>query len=94
MTIVWDEISHGFRPLGPQNTLLINDCPYKCIGNVPFSYILPFTYDTKIEDNYLMGNLWPYLLELSKVPNTSKYVGCNPHGQKHITRQNLNWKVI
>ncbi len=76
MTKVWDEISPGFKPLGPQDTLLI-DCPYKCIGNVPFSYILSLTYDSKVQDNnYLLGNLWPYLLELSETPNTSRYVGC------------------
>jgi len=95
MTRMWDEISLGFRPLDPQNTLLINDCPYKCIGNVPFSYILPLTYDSKMEDNnYLLGILWPYLLELLEAPNTSRYVGCNPNGQRCITRQNPNWKAI
>lgn len=95
MTRVWDEISLGFRPLGPQNTLLIDDCPYNCIGNVPFSYILPLMYDSKIEDNnYLLGSLWPYLLGLLEAPNILGYVGCNPRGQKRITRQNPNWKAV
>ncbi len=80
---------------GPQNTLLIDDCPYKCIGNVPFSYILPPMYDSKIEDNnYLLGSLWPYLLGLLEAPNILGYVSCNPRGQKRITRQNLNWKAV
>jgi hypothetical protein len=52
-------------------------------------------YDSKVEDNnYLLGNLWPYLLEMLEAPNTSRYVGCNPHRQKCITKQNLNWKVV
>jgi hypothetical protein len=94
MTRVWDEISPGFRPLDPQNTLLIDDCSFKCIGNVPFSYILPLMYDSEVEDNYLLGNLWTYLIDMFRAPNTSRYVGCNPHGQKRITKQNLNWKVV
>jgi hypothetical protein len=75
----------------PQNTLLIDDCPYKCINNVPFSYILPPMYDSKVENNnYFLGSPWPYLLGLLEAPNTLGYVGCNPHGQKCITRQNPN----
>jgi len=35
-----DEVSPTFRSIGPHNTLLINDCPFKCTGNMPFSYVL------------------------------------------------------
>jgi hypothetical protein len=39
MKIMWDEVNFTFRSLGPHNTLLIDDCPFKCIGNISFSYI-------------------------------------------------------
>jgi hypothetical protein len=42
MKRVWDEVSPTFRSLGPHNMLLIDDCPFKCMGNMPFSYIWPF----------------------------------------------------
>ncbi len=61
MDRVWREINIGFRELGPTNTLLIENYPYKCLGNVPYSYILPHHFDSQKEDNYLMDTLWPYL---------------------------------
>ncbi len=42
MDKVWREMNLGFRELGPTNTLLIDDYPYKCLGNVLCSYILSF----------------------------------------------------
>jgi hypothetical protein len=42
---VWDEVSPRLRNLGPQNALLINDCPFKCIGNMSYSSnILPLPF--------------------------------------------------
>jgi hypothetical protein len=57
MKRMWDEVSLTFRSLGPHNTLLIDDCLFKCIGNLPFSYILPFPFNSEVEDNYLINNL-------------------------------------
>jgi hypothetical protein len=37
MSMVWEEINPTFRQLDQFNTLLIDNYPYKCIGNVPFS---------------------------------------------------------
>ncbi len=58
MNKVFSDISSGFRELTPNNTLLINECPYKCVSNVPYSYILPHPFDQKVGDTYLMGSLW------------------------------------
>jgi len=57
MKRIWEEISLTFRSLGPHNTLLIDDCPFKCIGNMPFSYILPMFFNLEVEYNYLMSTL-------------------------------------
>jgi hypothetical protein len=46
MSMVWEKINPTFRQLDQFNTLLVDDCPYKCIGNVPFSYILPHPFDS------------------------------------------------
>jgi hypothetical protein len=92
--MVWKEISLGFKHLCPNNTLLIDDCPYKCMGNVPYSYIMPHPFNSEYKDNYLLEELWPYLVSLSKAPNTLKYLGFNPHGQQQISRQYLHWKTL
>jgi hypothetical protein len=73
-------INPRFRELGPLNTLLIDDCPYMCLGNVPYSYILPHPFNSQKVDNYLMDTLWPYLLGLYEAPSCVKYVGFKPHG--------------
>ncbi len=69
MNKVLSNISNGFQELTPNNTLLIDDCPYKCVSNVPYSYILPHPFDPKVGDNYLMGSLWSYLLGLLEAPS-------------------------
>jgi hypothetical protein len=60
MDRVWKEISLGFRQLGPNNTL-IDDYLYKCMGNVPYSYIMPHPFNNEYNDNYLLEELWPWL---------------------------------
>jgi len=90
MSRVWEEINLGFRELGPHNTLLIDDCPYKCIGNVPYSYILPHPFDYEVVDTYLLDNLWPYLARLFESPSTIMYISKNPHRQEQFTRQHPN----
>jgi hypothetical protein len=80
MNKVFFDISLGFWELTLSNTLLIDDFPYKCVSNVPYSYILPHPFDLEVRDNYSMGNLWPYLFGLLEAPSTLKYIGCNPHG--------------
>jgi hypothetical protein len=75
LKIMWEEISPRFKELGPNNNLLINDCPYKCIGNPPFSYILPRPFNNMLLDSYLLDSLWPYLLGLFEAPSTLGYVG-------------------
>jgi hypothetical protein len=80
MQKVWDEVSLGFRSLSPHNTLLIDDYPFKCIGNMPSSYILCLPLNSEVVDSYLMNTLWPYLKALSKAPNIIRYVESHPHG--------------
>jgi len=58
---------------------------------VPYSYILPHPFDPKVGDNYLMGSLCLYLLGLLDAPSILKYVGRNPHGQRHIIRKDPHW---
>ncbi len=82
MSKVWEEINPRFRELGLHNTLLIDDYPCKCIGNVPYSYILPHPFDCEVVDTYMLDNLWPYLARLSESPSTIRYISKNSHGQK------------
>lgn len=77
------------------NTLLIDDCPYKCMVNVPYSYILFHLFNNEVDDkNYLLDTLWPYMIGLFEASNTSTYVGSHPHGQKHVSRKNPHWKFL
>jgi hypothetical protein len=85
---VWEKNSPTFRQLNQFKTLLIDDCPYKCIGNVLFSYILPPPFYSQVEDNYLLESLWAYLVGLFECLSTLQYVGMNPHGQHQLTSQN------
>jgi len=80
MKIMWEETSPRFRQLSPSNTLLIDDCTYKCIGNPPFSYILAQPYNNLVSNNYLLENLCPYFVGLFKVQSTLGYVGLSSHG--------------
>ncbi len=80
MDKVWKEINPRFKQLGPNNMLLIDVCSYKCMGNVPYSYIMPHPFNNEYKDNYLLEELWPYFVGLSKAPSIFKYVGFNPHG--------------
>ncbi len=81
MDKVFQEIRPRFRELTYCNTLVIDDCPYKCIGNVPYFYNLPHTFNSEVGDNnYLLGTLWPYLLGHFEAPNTLTYVGSHLHG--------------
>jgi hypothetical protein len=75
----WDEVSPTFR--SPHNMLLLNDCPFRYIGNMPFLYILPFLFNFEIENNYSINNLWPYLKGLLKAVNTRRYVGSTHMGR-------------
>jgi hypothetical protein len=74
MDRVWVEISPSSSwQLGRTNMLLIDDNPYKCIGNAPLFYIMPNQFDNEVEDNCLLEELWPYLACLFKAPSTLKY---------------------
>jgi hypothetical protein len=56
------------------------------MGNVPYSYIMPHPFNNEYNDNYILEELWPYLVGLSEAPSTLKYVGFNPHGQQQISK--------
>jgi hypothetical protein len=89
MNKVFINISPSFKPLFINNTLLIDDCPFKCCCNALGFYILPHPFNNEVDDqNYLLGTLWPYLLGLSKVPTTLGYVGSHIYGQMQISRDN------
>jgi hypothetical protein len=50
MERVFQEISLGYRELTYRNTLLIDDYPYKCMGNMPYTYILPHPFNNEVDD--------------------------------------------
>jgi hypothetical protein len=80
---VFNEINSKLnRPLFYMNTLLIDDYPYKCMGNVPYFYILLEPFNIEVDKNYLLRTLWPDLVGLSEAPNTLGYVGLHHHGHK------------
>ncbi len=84
--MMWKESNPRFRHFGPNNMLLINDYLYECVGNVLYSYIMPYPFDSEYKDNYLLEELWPYLVGLYEALSTLKYVGFNPHGQQQINK--------
>jgi hypothetical protein len=43
---------------------------------------MPNQFDNEVEDNYLLEELWPYLVGLFEAPSTLKYVVFNPHMQQ------------
>jgi hypothetical protein len=62
MDRVFQEISPRFKELTYCNALLIDEWPYKCMGNLPYFYILPHLFNSEVDDkNYLLGTLWPLL---------------------------------
>jgi hypothetical protein len=67
---------------------------FTSVGNMPYSYILPHPFDPEVEDNYVLGNLWPYLFSLLEAPSILKYIGCNPRGQQQIARKDPHWLVL
>jgi hypothetical protein len=85
---VFDEISLRFKEFSHHNTLLIDDCPYKCMGNVLFFYIMLHPFNSEVDDNkYILGTLWPWLVGLSNAPSTIAYVGSHHRGQKHVNNK-------
>jgi hypothetical protein len=77
------------------NILLIDDCPYKCMGNVPFFYIMLHPFNSEVDDDkYILGTLWPWLVGLFNALSTIAYVGSHHHGQKHVNKQNPHWKAL
>jgi hypothetical protein len=60
MNKVFDDISPCFKEFSHHNTLFIDDYPYKCMGNVPFFYIMLHPFNNEADDNrYILGTLWP-----------------------------------
>jgi hypothetical protein len=45
---VFDELGLNYKQLCPRNSLLINDSPYKCMGNPAFSYILSYPFNNEV----------------------------------------------
>jgi hypothetical protein len=90
---VFDEIGLKYKQLSLRNSLLINDCPYKCMGNPPFSYILSYPFNNEVWSNYILNNLWPYLVGLLGLQVPKGMWGWNPHGEQ-LTKLNPQWKVI
>ncbi len=74
MSKVCEEINLTFKQLDEFNTLLIHNCLYKSIGNVPFSYSLLHPFDNQIEDNYLLESLWLCWPNCVLLPSNKKLV--------------------
>jgi hypothetical protein len=47
---MFNGISLGFKVLSIKNILLIDDCPFKCMGNAPYSYNLPPPFNSEKND--------------------------------------------
>ncbi len=94
MNKVFDEINLHFREFFHHNILFIDDCPYKCMGNVPFLNIMPHPFNSEVKKKYILGSLWPWLLGLSNAPSTIGHVGSHHHGQKCVNKQNPHWKTL
>ncbi len=57
MNRVFSNISPRFKPLSINNTLLIDNCPFKCCCNAPGSYILPHPFNNEVDGSKLFtGN--------------------------------------
>jgi hypothetical protein len=75
--------------------LLINDYSFKCIGDMPSSYILALPFNLEVEDNYL-NILWPYLKGLLEAPNIIRYGNpthmgrCDSQKRAHIGKKCLD----
>jgi hypothetical protein len=50
MSMVFNEISPRFKPISMNGILLIDDCPFKCVGNTPSSYIIPQPFNSEKDD--------------------------------------------
>lgn len=80
---------------GPSNTLLIDDSPYKAISNPGCTAIFPKTYKaTDPKDNYLAGELLPYLKGLLEARNVQNYTQRNPIGEPSISPSDPQWSEI
>ncbi|CAM6081999.1 unnamed protein product [Calypogeia fissa] len=80
---------------GPSNTLLIDDSPYKAISNPRHTAIFPKTYKaTDPEDNFLAGELLPYLEGLLNARDVQKYIQRNPIGESSISPSDPQWLEI
>ncbi|XP_015695065.1 uncharacterized protein LOC102713103 isoform X2 [Oryza brachyantha] len=78
----------------PSNTLLVDDSPYKALGNPSHTAIFPHPYrylDKK--DNSLApgGDLRVYLENLAAAADVQSYVREHPFGQPSITKSHQHW---
>jgi hypothetical protein len=70
-----------------ENTLLVDDTPYKNLFNPPFNAIfLEMFYESLIDNDYLFGIVFPYLeASHSSIMQVHKFVECNPFGRiRHV----------
>lgn len=70
--------------LGPHNTVLVDDSPYKACMNDPYNCIFPDAYDGCSDDNFLVDVLWPYLEKMRMAQKLQAYIANNPFGQKPV----------
>ncbi|EEC81397.1 flocculation protein FLO11 [Oryza sativa Japonica Group] len=78
----------------PSNTLLVDDSPYKALGNPPHTAIFPhpYSYLNKKDDSLGPGgDLRVYLENLATADDVQRYVQEHPFGQPSITKSDRHW---
>ena len=88
------DVQAMFKPLAkiavgyecdPRRTVLIDDSPYKGCVSPANNCIFPSKFDDeKMDDNVLLGELLPYLLQLDENEDLRAFIESNRYGQPPI----------
>lgn len=76
---------HFYPHLHCHNTVLVDVSTYKCCMNSAINCIFPDTYHGCSEEDYLNGEILPYLEEMREASNIQEFIKNNCIGQKAIT---------
>ena len=84
-----------FRPgeFNEENTLLIDDTPYKALHNPPHTAIFPEAYMYDEADTFLMGPLREFLVQLIGAPDVQEFVRSHPIGVPAINPGSRHWEL-
>ena len=72
-----------------RRTVLIDDSPYKGCASPDNNCIYPAKFDEeKMDDNTLIDELLPYLLQLDESEDVREIIGSNRYGQPPVSNEN------